>query len=284
MATPIAATPARPVAAAPDSPGIHLSGVTGATFRDRREPLYSGDMRITRELLEAKGLAGQIEGRLRYRGNSFIAMGEELLRQAGGPAPQADAVILAYQVPDLHTPDVAGCYFADRLPGRPVPLSIDEQGPGAAFTALRVADAMFRLGELRTAALFAFDQNAPVWEESASVQSLPDSAVLLLLGAGGAVRVAESTELVTADPAAALAAALRRHPGARALVGGSLRDCLGGLATDQRIIPAAPGHLFTAAWMSLARLWPPPGPVIIADFDDYTSRLHSCLLVPGEQP
>jgi hypothetical protein len=267
--------------------GIRLSGITCATFWTREEPLNRGDTRIAREALEAYGRAEELEARLSHRGNSFIAMGEELLRRTGSPPPEADAVILAYQVPDLHSPDVAGCYFAERFAGGPVPLSIDEQGPGAAFTALRVADAMFRLGELRRVALFAYDQNAAVWEPAEAVQSLPDSAVLLRLGASGAARVEEITERQAAgpgDPATAVAESLRRHPQARALVGTSLMDRLGIMATHERVIPAPREHLFTSAWMSLARCWPLAGPVLVADFDADTSRLYSCLLVPEPPP
>ncbi len=289
MATPAARIPPGPRARAPAGLGIRLSGVTCATFRERLEPLHSGNMQVARETLEAYGRAGEFESRLRQRGNSFIAMGEALLRQVGAPLPRVDAVILAYQMPDLPSPDVAGCYFAQRFAGSPVPLSIDEQGPGAAFTALRVADAMFRLGDLRRAALLAYDQNAPVWEASEAVQSLPDSAVLLLLGASGQVRIEEIAEHQTADPAAMLADALDLHPRARALVGTSLLDQLGGrsgleggAARYERVIPPPREHVFTSAWMSLARLWPLTGPVLLADFHAYTSRLYSCLLVPEE--
>jgi hypothetical protein len=289
MVTPSAQSPPGPGARAPAGLGIRLSDVTCATFRERLEPLHSGNMQVARETLEAYGRAGDFSSRLRQRGNSFIAMGEALLRQAGGPPPEVDAVLLAYQMPDLPSPDVAGCYFVQRFAGCPVPLSIDEQGPGATFTALRVADAMFALGDLRRAALLAYDQNAPVWEASAAVQSLPDSAVLLLLGAGGQVRVEEIAEHQTTDPAAVLADALRRHPRARALVGTALLDQPGvtagpgrGAAWRERVIPPPREHLFTSAWVSLARLWPLTGPVLVADFHAYTSRLYSCLLAPEE--
>jgi hypothetical protein len=284
MATVSAVAPPRSEAGTPTGLGIALSAITCATFWTREEPLSSGDTQITREALEAYGRPEELENRLSHRGNSFITMGEELLRRAGDPAPEADAVILAYDVPDLHSPDVAGCYFAERFAGGPVPLSIDEQGPGAAFTALRVADAMFRLGELRRVALFAYDQNAAVWEPSEAVQSLPDSAVLLQLGASGAARVADITEIQTADPAASVAESVTRHPQARALVGRSLMDRLGALAAHERVIPAPREHLFTAAWMSLARCWPLPWPVLVADFHPYTSRLYSCLLIPEGGP
>ena len=292
MTTASAVSPPRPEAETPAGLGIRLSGITGATFRSRDEPLNRGDTRIAREALEAHGRADELEERLSHRGNSFIAMGEELLRLAGGPPPEADAVILAYQVPDLHSPDVAGCYFAERFAGGPVPLSVDEQGPGAAFTALRIADAMFRLGELRRAALFAYDQNAAVWAPSEAVQSLPDSAVLLRLGSSGAARVEEITESpagTSVDPAAAVAESLRRHPRARALAGRSLMDRLGTLAVHERVIPAPREHLFTSAWMALAQLWPdgepvPGEPVLVADFNGDTGRLYSCLLVPEQRP
>jgi hypothetical protein len=285
MAVASAQIPAGPVARAPTSPGIRLSSLSCATFWERLEPLHSGNMQVARETLEAYGRAGEFESRLSQRGNSFIAMGEALLGQTGGPTPQADVVILAYQMQDLPTPDVAGCYFTQRFAGCPVPLSIDEQGPGAAFTALRVADAMFRVGDVRHAALLAYDQNGPVWEASEAVQCMPDSAVLLLLGAEGGVRVEEIAEHQTADPAAVLADALGRHPRARALVGTSLLDQLGamaGLECGERVIPPPREYLFTSAWMSLARLWPLTGPVLVADFHAYTCRLYSCLLAPEE--
>ncbi len=283
MPTASAVSPPRSEADTPAGLGIRLSGITCATFWTRQEPLNRGDTRIAREALEAYGRAEELDERLSHRGNSFIAMGEELLRRTGGPPPEADAVILAYQVPDLHSPDVAGCYFAERFAGGPVPLSIDEQGPGAAFTALRVADAMFRLGERRRVALFAYDQNAAVWEPSQAVQSLPDSAVLLRLGASGA-RVAEITERPTADPADVVAESLRRHRQARALAGTSLTERLGTLAAHERVMPAPREHLFTSAWMSLARCWPLAGPVLVADFNADTGRLYSCLLIPEPPP
>src|SRR5690349_2095046 len=107
MATPSAQITLGPRARAPAGLGIHLSGVTCATFRKRLEPLHSGNMQVARETLEAYGRAGEFESRLSQRGNSFIAMGEALLCQVSAPLPEVDAVILAYQTPDLPSPDVA---------------------------------------------------------------------------------------------------------------------------------------------------------------------------------
>jgi hypothetical protein len=274
-------TPGRPPAA-----GLRLAGVTGQVFWTRREPLNSVDTRLAAETLAAYGRAEELESALAQRGNSFAAMSESLLAAPGpwppGPTAEADAIILAYQVPDLFTYDVAGCYLTQRFAGSPVPFSVAEQGPGATFTALRIADAMCRMGELSRGALFAFDQNAAVWEAREEVQRLPDSAVLLWLGAAGPARVAELAEVQDADPQDAVAAMLARSPRAHVLAGQALAGRLGRLAADRRVAAAPPGHLFTSAWMSLAGRWPITAPTVIADCDHATGRLYYCLLVPEE--
>src|SRR5579875_1969827 len=141
---------ARPApATGPPAAGLHLAGVTGQVFPDRREPLVGGDRQLALEILTVYGRAAEFESFLHQHGNSFRVMGEQLLSAAGGPAGEADAIILAYQTPDLYYSDVAGCYLTQRFTGSPVPFSVAEQGPGAAFTALRIADAMCRTGELR---------------------------------------------------------------------------------------------------------------------------------------
>jgi hypothetical protein len=279
-------TPSQPPAA-----GLRLAGVTGQVFWTRREPLNSVDTRLAAETLAAYGRAEELESALAQRGNSFAAMSESLLAAAPrpwppGPTAEADAIILAYQVPDLFTYDVAGCYLTQRFAGSPVPFSVAEQGPGATFTALRIADAMCRVGELTRGALFAFDQNAAVWEAREEVQRLPDSAVLLWLGAAGPARIAELAEVqvqdADADAEGAVAALLARCPRAQVLAGQALAGRLGRLAADPRVTAAPPGHLFTSAWMSLAGRWPITAPTMVADCDHTTGRVYYCLLVPEE--
>jgi hypothetical protein len=275
--------PRRGAPGRPRAAGLRLAGVTGQVFWARREPLTSVDKQLAVEILEAHGRVGELEASLTQCGNSFATMSESLLDAAHGAAtPEADAIILAYQAPDLFSYDVAGCYLTQRFAGSPVPFSVAEQGTGAAFTALRIADAMCRMGELTRGALFAFDQNAAVWEARPQVQSLPDSAVLLSLGADGPARVAELADVRGDEPEAAVAMLLARRPGARVLAGQALTGALGRLAADPRVVAAPPGHLFTSAWMSLAGQWPLTGPTIVADCEPATGRLHYCVLVPEE--
>jgi hypothetical protein len=261
-------------------------------FAERRQPVAGWSRQHMREILQAHDREDELDAILSRHGNSFIAMSDDLLGRVGGPRPEADAVFLAYQAPDLLNPEVAGFYLAQRFTGSPVPLSVAEQGPGAAFTALRIADVMWRLGELRCGALFAYDQNAALWEEEEEVQSRPDSAVLLLLGASASAsasadasaRVEELAERTTRDPAAVLLETLGRHPEEQVLAGRALTERLGGLASHRRVVPEPGRHLFTSAWMSLASRWPLTGPVLIADFDPCSERLYTCRLVPETLP
>lgn len=266
---------------------IRISGMVCNVFAERRQPVAGWSKQHMREILQAHDREDELEAVLSRHGNSFIAMSDDLLTRVPGPRPEADAVFLAYQAPDLLNPEVAGFYLVQRFAGSPVPMSIAEQGAGAAFTALRVADVMWRLGELRRGALFAYDQNAALWEEEQEVQSKPDSAVLLLLGgdgASGGVRVEELAERTTPDPAAVLMETLDRRPEERVLAGRALTDRLGGLASHPQVVPAPGTHLFTSAWMALARHWPLAGPVLVADFDPCAERLYSCRLIPETRP
>lgn len=277
--------------------GVRLSGLVHLDFRERTQPLFAMDPALAGEIVRARGQADSDLERLRdATGNTFIAMSEALLARADGrEQADLDAVLLAYEVPDLYHAGVAGCYLSQRLPGAPVPCSVAEQGPAAMFTALRIADGMCRLGELRNGALFCFDQNAPVWEHDDAVQARPDSAVLIGLGAGGdvdeadetdEVTVAELTEIRTGEPGdptprQALDRLLAAHPGVRVVIGQALAGEL--RAAGQPVPPgveeAAPDHWCTGVWAVLAREWPVREAVLVADSYPVAGRVYGCLLV-----
>lgn len=279
---------------APTAAVLRLSGVGHVVLRERTEALVGGDRRLAREILDAYGRADEFEDFLGRTGNSFITLSERLLEAVGPEQAPVDAVLLAYQTPDLYYSDVAGCYLAERLPGSPVPFSVAEQGPGAVFTALRAAQGMSRLGELTRAAVFAYDQNAAVWEADDAVQALPDSAVLFQIDSvrtdgqgpdrgperGAFVRALD--ERRTEEPELELERLLERHPGAEVVVGGSLWAELGPAVRARHGIEPPPEHLITAAWIAFARRWPAPGPILVADFHTYDRRLYSCLFEPED--
>ncbi|BBA96692.1 hypothetical protein RVR_2107 [Actinacidiphila reveromycinica] len=275
---------------APQPAGVRLSGVVHEVFRERSQPLIGGDVRLAQDMLRAYGRADEFASFLARTGNSFIAMSDRLLTRLPEPLPELDAVLLAYQSPDLYYSDVAGCYLA-QLPGAPVPCSVAEQGPGAPFTALRIADGMARLGELRHGALFVYDQNAAVWEANEEVQRRPDAAVLLALdGDGdGDVLVTALDEVRTREeddptPAEALEQAVAAHGGPAVLIGPSLAAAVAGSPVADRVTAAPDEACCTGVWAELGRRLPLTEPLLLADHDSAAGRFHSCLLVPAGAP
>jgi len=199
MSLPVLA-PVRP-ALAPT--GLRL-GLVAARIHPRRRPhlVAAGHERIAADLLriyrhELAGGTGAVPVAL--NGNSFRSMTEALVAELA-TGPPLDVVLLAYEKPDVHVPEVAGCYLSHACPGEPVAFSVSDQGVGAPFTALRLADAMCRDGASSAGALFVLDRAVLADDEST------DSVVLLRFGGTGSAAVTSITETVVADPMAALAA------------------------------------------------------------------------------
>ncbi|MYR81674.1 hypothetical protein K7395_09010 [Streptomyces filamentosus] len=257
--------------------GIQMSGVRGKVFTHRGEPLVGRTHGLMELALADHRMA--VDGDLAARrGNGFVSMSEALLAEGEATGPALDAVFLAYRSPDLITHDVAGCYLAERLPGTPVPLAVADQGVGAPFTALRIAASMARSGELTQGALFVFDQNSTGWHEPFG-RDTPvdtDAAVLLTFEAGDA-GVRNITERRTEDPANALGELRGDHPAVPVLAGAGLRAHV----PDADGPPAGAGRDCTSVWFALADRSPLRQPVLLADYDRVTGRLHSCLVAPS---
>jgi hypothetical protein len=275
-----ALVPPGPAAGRPGTTGLHLSRIVHRVFPERPLPVFRLRPDLSRVLIASFGRGAETDAHLARTGNGFVPMSEALLEDLGGPAPEADAVWLAYHAPDLYHADVAGCWLAQRLPGSPVPCSVARPGPAAAFTVLRIASGMCRLGELDRGVLIACDQNAVVWEEDDPAHLMPDAAALLELGPAGDVRVDEVEEAPGPGPAAAVVAALLdRHPGTRLLAGACLAAALAGTPQAARV-EAAPQLWGTSVWAGLARRWPLAEPLLVADRDPVGGAVHSCLLTP----
>jgi hypothetical protein len=287
LAPELAAVPA-PIRPAPAgrSGGIHLSQVAFRVFADRQEyHLTQRQEEIGADLLRAYGRAPDATVLAGWRGHTFSSMGARLLADHAGPVADLDLVVLAYQTPDLHVAEVAGCYLAETCPGDPIAYAVSEQGAGAAFTALRVADAMYRFGDLTNGALFVFDPTTPICEPERAGKPPHDSAVLMMLGDSRDARLDNVSERAVVDPAAELAALVARWPAARAIVGGALAARLGpALLAHPRVLVSSADFLCTSAWITLAEHWPVPGPVLVADYDPYARRLFSCGLSPAGAP
>ena len=139
-----------------------------------------------------------------------------------------------------------------------------------------------------------------VWEDEHPSHSRPDAAVLIQLGARGGAAVAELDEAEAGgpgdpSPARALAEVMDRHRAALVVAGAGLGaeldslDCLGeldglsGLGTGNRVETVS-GLWSTGVWAGLARRWPLRQPLLLADYEPVSARLHTALLVPASRP
>jgi hypothetical protein len=270
--------------------GLRMSGLRARSFPDPVQPLLGWTSEVALDVL-LDCLVGVGEDDLRAaRGTSMIAMSEALLDDGDLPdVSEFDTVLLAYPEPDLYHAEVAGCWLSDRLPGAPVPAALAQSGPGAVFTALRVADGLAWLGDLRRGMVLGFDQNAVTRLRDAG-HTEPDAAVLLLVGPDGdlAVREIGDEPLDSAGPdPATLAGRLARMTGETAaghlILGAGLAAAAPALIAvlgDQSRVSIAPASGCTGVWTALAQLTPMTEPVLLADVDPIGRRLHHCLVVP----
>lgn len=193
------------------------------------------------------------------RNFTFAALAEQILYSAD-PLPRPDLIIVAYALPDPHSPEkTLAPHLCAMLGGQSIGFAISEQGLAAPFTALRVADAYARSRRCGSAALFILEQAAfPYRLPFARDADLVDSGVLVFLGRGGSWDV---TGVRSAGPRTGLAELIRVPPGHSArevlLVAGPWTDlgaqALGAQALGPKIHQAPPGSYCTSVWLELAR-------------------------------
>lgn len=284
MAAPTILPTEQPVPTGRRTGGVRLAGLTAGVYPGRREVRYTTHQRrIAQDLLASFGRDERDASADTWRGHSFVSMTEDLITARPTPLPDLDHVLLAFQTPDLHVGEAAGCYLTERCPGHPQSLGLSEQGAGAPFTALRVADAMVRSGALNRGLLFVLDQTSPLGEPGAEPDIHRDAGVMVDIGGAGDVELVESTHVRTDAPASALAVVRDRNAGVPVVVGTALAACLPLrelLATT--VAPA--DYAVTSVWFALAALWPLRGPVLLADYDRYAGGLYTARLDPVVLP
>jgi hypothetical protein len=261
--------------------GVRLSGLTAGVYPGRREFAYTTHQRrIAQDLLAAFGQDADSMVDT-WRGHSFVSMTEDLIAARTTPLPDLDHVLLAFQTPDLHVGEAAGCYLTEHCPGHPQSLGVSEQGAGAPFTALRIADAMVRSGALDRGLLFVLDQTTPLVEPGEVPDIHRDAGVMIDLGGAGDVEVVENTHQRTDRPALALADLRDRHGDMPVVVGTALAACLPLKdLLSPRLTVAPADYAVTSVWFALAALWPLTGPVLLADYDRYAGGLYTAVVKP----
>lgn len=244
------------------------------------------ELRLVTDFLDGFGMRLDLDLHARGGGNSFAQMGQELLDGLEHPLAPLDHAVLAYHLPDPEFAEIAGCRLAELCPGDPDAFSVSEQGPGAAFTALRILDCMCLTGEPAAAAVFVFDHATVFYRDPETHDgSIGDCAVLLRTEPADApdgATVDFLDESTTADPDDALEALALRAPGTAIVAGRALADRLRPDVRERLGVVEGPAHRFcTSAWSALADRWPLDRYTVVADYDPPTGLLFQAGLRPG---
>jgi hypothetical protein len=127
------------------------------------------------------------------RGNSFTDMAEGLLGPLGLNEQAVDLIVLALHGFDCGVQKAVGCRIVELVAGRPRVFAVAEQGAATPFTALKLAAALRRAGDVDSAAVIAMEQStAPIVD--GAVLPGRDRAVGVVLAESGPLTV-ESVEV-----------------------------------------------------------------------------------------
>ncbi|WP_051385914.1 hypothetical protein [Actinokineospora inagensis] len=192
-------------------------------------------------------------------GHSFGEMAEELLPSVVGPDEPVDLLLLAFAMHDLRLGRATACYLSDRCPGRPMAFAVCDQGAGAAFTALRLAESY--LTTCQRALVFVVEQSALHYEPlgPAPIPDRHTAVALRLENHGSPITTVQHTGVDS----------LRLPELFRAAVPGSTRVIasarLAGLVPGIADVVADPGQPYTGIWCELAKGHDEP--VVLADYE-----------------
>ena len=203
------------------------------------------------------------------------------------PDEPVDLLVLAYGVPDVQPGRNAALRLAAHCPGRPLAFAVCDQGPSAAFTALRLATDYAATGACARAVLVVAEQSAVPYPMTAEAP-VPDrhaAVALLLEGSSAPVDVRAHPDLPEEAVGAVLAAEVTELTGERddvTLVLGPGLAALHGMRVAE-VLRAAPGLPYTGLWARLAD-GEPGRFLVIADYDPALGYLCVAGLEPGPRP
>jgi hypothetical protein len=245
------------------------------------DPAHRADLdRYTADLLRPYGLAAP--GDNGPAGQSYGEMGEALLRESVPDGEPVDLLVLAWSVPDVRPGRSTATYLSLVCPGNPMSFAICDQGPAAAFTALRLAAGYLDRGDAGRAVVLVLEQSTLPYRPVAPVP-LPDrhAAVAIHCGQSGVARL--DAVRVHADVASEAAGALLRKELAE--LPGHPTVVLGGLAAPDgyRVRGAAPGQPDTGVWWTLADALAgdPSATTVVASYDPALRYLCLVRVGPG---
>ncbi|PPK68373.1 hypothetical protein V5P93_004521 [Actinokineospora auranticolor] len=201
-------------------------------------------------------------------GHSFGEMAEVLLPAVVGPDEQVDLLVMAFAMHDLRLGRATAAYLSDRCPGKPMAFAVCDQGSGAAFTALRLAESYLGPGACRRALVFVVEQSALHYTqlEPAPVPDRHTGVALRLETDGSPVVGKQHTGVDARRVGGLFAAEVARLAAGQvdATVIASAR--LAEAAPGQADVVADAGQPYTGVWWELTRL-PREGLVVLGDYE-----------------
>ncbi|WP_051732273.1 hypothetical protein [Kitasatospora phosalacinea] len=250
-----------------------------------RSPLAADpDLRtFTADLTRPYGVELDEEALAGARGQSYAALAGRAIDALVDPARPVDLLVLVYAVPDVRPGQAVALHLGESCPGEPMSFAICDEGAGAAFSALRIADAYARTGGAPRRALLIAVEQADLHHRPHRPARLPDrhSAAALLWEAepegGRALQGTCSTSEVTEHQiGGALKELCAELPdGAVLLLGPGLVGVEPPPGPDTRA--ARPGNPYTGGWAALAAALADPAlagrPLALADLEPETGRL-----------
>ncbi|MFI2714430.1 hypothetical protein ACH495_30355 [Micromonospora sp. NPDC018662] len=209
--------------------------------------------------------------------NSFTEMADRLVRDLDLAVP-VDLIAIAHSTPDGDPRRVTACYLNELVHGDPLAFAVSDQGPAAAFTALRLLGTYSGDFPGCRALLLILEQTTMSYEVVGSRFPVPghDIGVAVLL-----------------EPAGSDGATVHQRPDVPAEAAGTLLDELvpadavliagPGLTTDRPVV-SAPDLGAAGVWAEFARCRADTaGPIAVADHDPVSGTL--CVAVfAGSDP
>nr|BFE61662.1 hypothetical protein GCM10020063_061880 [Dactylosporangium thailandense] len=222
------------------------AGQAGDPGHAARLATYLGDLLEPYALGAPGGMAG---------GQSYGEMAAALL-----PREPVDALVLAYDIPDVEPGRATATWLSHVCPGAPMALSVSDQGRAGAHTALRLLRDYALSGTYERALLVVAEQSVLPYEPGVPTEVPAEHCAVALHLGPSTVEVARPRIVRGAGPHDVVDL-LGEVGDATVVLGGHLAGV--GVKAD-RVVLADPAQPMTGVWEALASV---DGPAVVADFD-----------------
>ena len=263
----------------PPLPGVRVRRVLARRFDGRSETSLDPDLRVfVSDLTRPYGVPLREDLLREGVGHSYGEMAEGLLREALPDGDPVDLLVLAFAIPDVRPGRSTAVHLSRFCAGSPLAFAVNDQGPSAAFTALRIVRDYQRTGGCRRGVVLLVEQASLHYTPPVPVQ-VPDhhSAVVLVCEESDRAELTVYQESMASARSAAesVAERLALLGPEGVLVAGAGLDLPADVRARTVVAPA--GQPTTGVWSELAAGLPgwreQQRPVLVADHDPVLGRL-----------